>query len=448
MQTTMRRVLVFLYFGIIQLTSSCTIHLVQPISGSWSRFGDPISVEFEVTGHTHARRVCVVVNDISQCLPFTKRSQKIDISSLNVGSHEMSVYLEGNENEIIQTSEFVLVDVVPRKGGDYFDPIRRKKNKIKIKDSIYQKCQMSRYKNKYHRTEDLLRVVIGFDAINSASRSSGPKFRLGVLAYGTGIGGQEILDMDQLSILCKGSYPTRKLALCDPVYISLPPDENRLRELEARNLSHIPLDIPAFSSDDAIWRSTAHVLLNSRHSLEEMCSDRNKHGACNIASKLVSQLRRLDLDILIIPHHGSVDTLIGLHAARLANIKVRALEMPNIFDANHAHMCAAASVVIFPSCYAAYHELTAECRKSGTSIVVISPIGLDTTKTAQRNSCHDEQDNIFTVVCVYFLYLLFFFLILSYIRMHTHDVQVQLTPCIRTIRGDVSSNSKHSSIFN
>ena len=41
---------------------------------------------------------------------------------------------------------------------------------------------------------------------------------------------KETLDMDQMSILCKGSYSGRVSALCDPVYISSPPDENLQRD--------------------------------------------------------------------------------------------------------------------------------------------------------------------------------------------------------------------------
>ena len=137
-----------------------------------------------------------------------------------------------------------------------------------------------------------------------------------------------------------------------------------------------------------------HVL--SQSSYPFLCGATALSDACNVASKLVSQLRLLDLDIMIVPHHEEVDTFIALHAARHANIKARVLEMPNIFgNGNHFRMCAAASVVVFPSCFAAHHDLSAECRRSGTSIVVIPPVGLD--MTAEKSSSSFNKDT-FTVV--------------------------------------------------
>ena len=166
-----------------------------------------------------------------------------------------------------------------------------------------------------------------------------------------------------------------------------------------------------------LWIYLADVLRNERSLSQSSYPQVCNTPSCNIASRLVSQLRRLDLDILIVPHHEEVDTLIALHAARHADIKVRVLEMPNSGNGNQLRMCAAANVVVFPSCFAAYHDLSSECRSSGTSIVVIPPIGLDITVDTESSRHFRDTFTVVYVISPCVMFVTFVMFELRYVRV-------------------------------
>eukprot|EP00940_MAST-03C_sp_MAST-3C-sp2_P000639 g639.t1 len=369
---------------------SSNVMLIEPSNTKpLFQYGEGIPVRFYTSSNLSEgtfAQYCVQVDaesdddaERTQCLPtdVTPRDRyDLELSPLRVGTHKIRVVRRSALGKIVESSSYALVDVVPRKGGNIFIPVVRddssNSNLGTVEKSVYKSYDACRRDHQLHRlvsqtwraverTLSQERTVQLESFLRSETHAFEEPARIGFLGFGNEFGGQELLDMEQIGILEDfGSYSGSSFRA---FYIT-PRDmkPQRAREIESRNITYV-----TFSSDDDL--------------------------------EMIMGVNGLRLDIVVVALHTPQEAFESLNIARRAGVMVRVLQMPNMFGvAESTELCDAAHVVVFPSCFAMYHALTAGCRASQAATIVIPPASLPTRPTSTILSGTANRRDTFTFV--------------------------------------------------
>lgn len=375
--------------------------MTSPEMGSIYTYGDSYQISWthhDDDGGDETVALCVQIDaedvnetatddERTQCLPPSLRgstSGSVQVSSLNVGTHSIRMILARGVADgrlaVLDASDPIVFDIVPRRGGDIFRPVENGASAYNAEEAAICVSNRRSYDRVREMWSDMSSCV---ESSSHTIRQEG--YAIGVLGLGDAFGGQEHLNMEQLRRLCPNDdVNVRQFRCTRGVYITPHSQGVRRREeLIRRNIS-----FAHFVSYEH-WSSDMAEQLPAFYSAAELrvaCESERIGMWCESAQRLVSMLRSLELDILVVPHHG-VDTVVGLHIARLAGIHIRVLEMPNLFPLER-DICEMVQVIVFPSCFAAHHENLRNCRdasrRRGGTIVSIPPVGLEKSELLTR----------------------------------------------------------------